>query len=518
VRMDNGYAVGYLDDGEFVEVGRFNNLDAVANSDLEIRHADSETRVVLGDDGFDFDGSDVEGIEALDVQSASVPQVTSNVDFDSNDATGISALEAEEARITGNEDIKISVPADFDTVADALEAAGENTTKSGVQMVVTIESGHEIVDNLDFEDGDWGHVRLTSEDDMVGLGTDYPDGEDFWFDDNAVGPVLDCLVDLDGRCRGMFVHRQSTQYVEEGAGIRNALDFGVRVREESGIYARNAEFSGTTHDTSTAAANARITADSDGVFTNADLSNSGADVDGLVSNRGATVQAVGVDCSDCGRVGARGVGAATLNVAHADVSGAGNEGIRGDRTARIKAIDVDATDCDRAAIETNGAWIHLSDSDLRGSERGIFADRSGRVEAQDCLISDEDNPTNSSAVVAQDNAEINIIGSTVDYSASTALRAEDGGKITARSVTATNAGSHAVWADGGEIDVREGDVSDADSDDIRRSDGGIVRAEGCQTTQGDEDEPHEDDVNFPREFNSFGDGRGIVFAENFTEA
>jgi len=49
--MDNGYQVGYLDNGEFVEVGRFNNLDAVANSDLEIRHADSETRVVLGDDG-----------------------------------------------------------------------------------------------------------------------------------------------------------------------------------------------------------------------------------------------------------------------------------------------------------------------------------------------------------------------------------------------------------------------------------------------------------------------------------
>jgi len=67
--MDNGYQVGYLDDGEFVEVGRFNNLDAVANSDLEIRHADSETRVVLGDEGFDFDSNDVTGVSALEADS-----------------------------------------------------------------------------------------------------------------------------------------------------------------------------------------------------------------------------------------------------------------------------------------------------------------------------------------------------------------------------------------------------------------------------------------------------------------
>jgi len=79
--MDNGYAVGYLDDGEFVEVGRFNNLDAVANSDLEIRHADSETRVVLGDSGFDFDGSDVAGIGSLQAASATVDTV------DATDAT-----------------------------------------------------------------------------------------------------------------------------------------------------------------------------------------------------------------------------------------------------------------------------------------------------------------------------------------------------------------------------------------------------------------------------------------------
>jgi len=68
VRMDNGYQVGYLDDGEFVEVGRFNNLDAVANSDLEIRHAESETRVVLNDDGFDFDSNDATGISALEAE------------------------------------------------------------------------------------------------------------------------------------------------------------------------------------------------------------------------------------------------------------------------------------------------------------------------------------------------------------------------------------------------------------------------------------------------------------------
>jgi len=65
--------------------------------DMVIR--DSAGNVVLRRDenagAWSFDGSDVVGIEALNVQSASVPQVTSNVDFDSNDATGISALEAE---------------------------------------------------------------------------------------------------------------------------------------------------------------------------------------------------------------------------------------------------------------------------------------------------------------------------------------------------------------------------------------------------------------------------------------
>jgi len=156
--MDNGYQVGYLDNGEFVEVGRFNNLDAVANSDLEIRHADSETRVVLGDSGFDFDGSDVEGIEALDVQSASVPQVTSNVDFNSNDATGIGALEAEKQSISNLSQGTYRQILDHSIETDAESARG-------VQYVDGVGSSATPI--LEFSDG--GFTPLSSAAMVVGI-------------------------------------------------------------------------------------------------------------------------------------------------------------------------------------------------------------------------------------------------------------------------------------------------------------------------------------------------------------
>jgi len=156
--MDNGYAVGYLDDGEFVEVGRFNNLDAVANSDLEIRHADSETRVVLGDEGFDFDGSDVAGIEALDVQSASVPQVTSNVDFNSNDATGIGALEAESAIIDGT----IFYADDRENLLNILEdGSNEDTVYLGEGVFDDISIGPD--DPLKIIGTGWGGTGTRAE-------------------------------------------------------------------------------------------------------------------------------------------------------------------------------------------------------------------------------------------------------------------------------------------------------------------------------------------------------------------
>jgi len=141
--MDNGYQVGYLDDGEFVEVGRFNNLDAVANSDLEIRHADSETRVVLGDEGFDFDGSDVAGVDALDVQSASVPQVTSNVDLNNNDLSGVDQLTTSSASVN-----TVTSNVDFDsndaTGISALEAESANLVETTTE---TLEVGAATINN-----------------------------------------------------------------------------------------------------------------------------------------------------------------------------------------------------------------------------------------------------------------------------------------------------------------------------------------------------------------------------------
>lgn len=55
--VDDGYLIGYEDgNGDFVEVGRFNNFDESVSGPILLKHANSGETLEIDASGFDFTG------------------------------------------------------------------------------------------------------------------------------------------------------------------------------------------------------------------------------------------------------------------------------------------------------------------------------------------------------------------------------------------------------------------------------------------------------------------------------
>src|SRR5690606_26451065 len=133
---------------------------------------------------------------------------------------------AVEAALPLEADLTVNIPSDFPTLQAAIDKLSGRPVKQGVQIILSIESGHALTAGLSVENGDYSHFVIRSVDAEVPLQAGFAgmviSGS------NAAMPVLDCLIDAAAQTSGggVKVDNASRMHITAGAGIKNVWGNG----------------------------------------------------------------------------------------------------------------------------------------------------------------------------------------------------------------------------------------------------------------------------------------------------
>ena len=317
-------------------------------------------------------------------------ELESGLALNENDISGVGGFDSEsvnteEASITGKSDISYSVPSDFDTLQSALKAAGGDQVRSGVRVILTIESGHDVIENVTLKNGDWTNVRVTSEDATVTVTSD-TGGPASILMENANGPTWDVVFDVANVPReGMRLTDGSKTIITDNGGVINGPEHNVRV-ENSHLTAQDATFTGAGEgagDLSDPDSWAGVDVDKQGsaFMDRADCSDSTYGVRlgdaSMVAFRGGTA-------TNCDRRGVSANRSSWLYAQGTDCSGADENCVYSSNTS---VVDVRGGVADNAGSFAfrcrRGATILADRADATGAADGTFVLQGGRIFASD---------------------------------------------------------------------------------------------------------------------------------------
>jgi hypothetical protein len=130
------------------------------------------------------------------------------------------------------ETITVNVPSDHPTLQDAFDAIRrQRPDKSNIQVVVNIEEGHAPESGVLLQNGDYSHVRLSSEDETVSLAGAF--SGIFLDARNIRGLVFDVKIDMDGNGLSGIVLTDSKIMVTNGSGVINSSRKNIFVNRNS---------------------------------------------------------------------------------------------------------------------------------------------------------------------------------------------------------------------------------------------------------------------------------------------
>lgn len=301
----------------------------------------------------------------------------------------------EEARFTDRESKIYQVPTDFGTVADAVEALGEIYRARGTELIVNIESGHEIHDRIYVEDGYFANIKIESDDPIVNVSSSFDTNHNIIRAQRAFSPTLDCQIDAGGQgLNGLLVQR-GFAVVETNAGVRNAGNRGILCRTGY-VYAVETDFTG--------AANDGVLSTHGGVMSvgEADLSDAGDH--GIAASRSGIVYADGATATNCTNSGAR-ARRAMLSVEDANLSDCGR-GANAEAASRVNARKANVSGAsDRGINAIGGSVINAQGADITNTgEYGINANGSSRVNATGATVSG----ANSESALAARRSDVSL--------------------------------------------------------------------------------------------------------------
>ncbi|MDX1489439.1 MAG: hypothetical protein R3268_14610, partial [Acidiferrobacterales bacterium] len=134
-------------------------------------------------------------------------------------------------------DITANIPTNFPTMQGAIDAYSGVLCAPGSNIIINIESGHELSSGVSVQDGDYSRFVIRSDDAVVNLASSFS-GHVF-FGERAALPTLDCLIDGSSAAsvgHGYYMRLGSSGLVNPGAGIRNLPSTGPAGAETSGVF------------------------------------------------------------------------------------------------------------------------------------------------------------------------------------------------------------------------------------------------------------------------------------------
>jgi len=248
-------------------------------------------------------------------------------------------------RVEDDANRTVDVPSDYATVAEAIDALEGEVVPSGVRLTINIETGHQLQEGYSFEYGIYRHLRITSDDNVVDVSTDFspasPGPDAIWGAKSATTPLIEVLVDGSNSpvnpMNGLYLQNgghlafsgsggvQNCEYgaecylgstlIAQGATIRNNANWGIAAWNTSVIGAGGADLSGN-------GTNVFVAHDSRAHLQSANLS--GANNEGLFIDVRGTADAFNATINNSGGNGVEAYTGGIGGLQGATVSGSSN--------------------------------------------------------------------------------------------------------------------------------------------------------------------------------------------------
>lgn len=360
----------------------------------------------------------------------------------------------------------VSIPSDYATLQEAIDAESRYRVKQGVTITINVESGHALTGGIYVENGDFSHFIVDSDDAAVLLDGSFPDESSVIEGFYAIMPRLHTVIDGDGTKgqHGYYANRGSRGYVAPNAGIKNIAGTGTFVDAGAGLFcnrgavvvAREAVFTGCVR-------NVWVTGNSSADLFEATLTGATGDI-AVYASRMSAVHMQGADVSDANNkaiVLRRSWGMADS----ATVDNAGEVAVVVERASMFSA-----TIRDGVPATFNGS-----------AEDGIIVSFGSQADFRESEIKNAVRD----GVRIFDSAKCNLLGAVITGSGRQGVDARDDASASLNGATVTGSGTN----------------------DINIGRGGIVNAVGCTTSSGS---PATGDTNVGS-FNAISGSDGIIW-------
>lgn len=420
------------------------------------------------------------------------------------------------------ERVELLVPSQFPSILSAITYATTRHNTANVVSEVILESGFVITSPTYLSNGDYAHITLSSQDDVVYITGAFNSNSDALTFSNCNAPTINTLIDAQGNCNvGINVLNGSRIRVNPDCGIINSGKDNIYVRYSSSATIRGGIFNGagqnnqdsagiTAWDSSIVSATSaqtngclgygvRSAHGSSIAFDYGSADNAG--YHGIRATKGANLTCGHASAKNAGSAGIYALDGSTINARVCDVSGAGSTGFSASNTSRIDANQGVADNCATGVTARYGSIINFNHGQAHNcSEIGVRVTNSSVVEGRNMQIYDTGEfGTDGIAVDVSESSQVNMQSARVLRSRVRAISAYDNSRVNARVCTidgVTN--SHGVVAGhNSHISVVNSIVVNSNGNDLRIVDGGFITARNTTTssTPTGEGRPNIDDVN-----------------------
>jgi hypothetical protein len=331
-----------------------------------------------------------------------------------------------------NQSLTVNIPTDYATMQDAIDYYHNKVFfTDGFELIVNIESGHQPTTGVSVSNGDYGYVRITSDDAEVVIPSNFTGPQDDFegvtghliTGSNARMPTLGCLFNMGGfGSDGYYGVYSSIGFIEEGCGVKNAGRHGLHFRSGNvfayktiwdgansiGIRAQHCaqiaaqqstakncclnEPSGAAVRASRGSSINFLMGDCSGSFGNGVLAIRGEVVaqgvvasnavfSGFYAQQAGVIRARDGVANNCGLDGVRALHASTVDFKFGEAKGNAGDGINADNLSRVNAANSDLSGNGRDAVfAATGSSVECSSSDATSSSRyGIRAESGAKV-------------------------------------------------------------------------------------------------------------------------------------------
>jgi len=217
------------------------------------------------------------------------------------------------ATLTSN--MTINVPTDFPTLQAAFESI-RGVSPNGKTVTLNIESGHSPASGIVCENGNFGFIRIDSDNNEVTLSGSFPATTDFIRATNCHAPELHTTINMADRGRHGLWLDKSTGFILNSKGIKNAGSNGAELVKTSRLVAPFSDFSGAGDF------GVRIRDASVADINNCNCDNSGNV--GIECNEASSINASAATARNAGSVGIQASGG-RITAPNSDASGAAGD-------------------------------------------------------------------------------------------------------------------------------------------------------------------------------------------------